>query len=133
LARVTKVTRIGDGVYRVEVDGRSEIVYVAGARGDRWVFWNGHVFRGSFGDEPLSPAPKIRRDAHQALSAPMPATVITVLVEAGASVKKGETLIILEAMKMELPLRASSDATVKAVHCREGDLVQPDTVLVELS
>jgi biotin carboxyl carrier protein len=34
---------------------------------------------------------------------------------------------------MELPLRASSDATVKAVHCREGDLVQPDTVLVELS
>jgi biotin carboxyl carrier protein len=35
-------------------------------------------------------------------------------------------------MKMELPLRAAADATVKAVHCREGELVQPDTVLIEL-
>jgi biotin carboxyl carrier protein len=48
-------------------------------------------------------------------------------------VKKGETLIILEAMKMELPLRSSTDATVKSVHCREGELVQPETVLVELA
>jgi biotin carboxyl carrier protein len=36
-------------------------------------------------------------------------------------------------MKMELPLRSPADATVTAVHCREGELVQPDTVLVELS
>ncbi len=35
-------------------------------------------------------------------------------------------------MKMELPLRASADAVVVAVHCREGELVQPDAVLVEL-
>jgi len=133
LAAVTDVTRIGDGVYRVVLDGRSETVYVAGLRGDRWVFWNGHVFRGSFGDEPLSSGQVIRRDAHQALTAPMPATVIKVLVVVGAAVKKGETLIILEAMKMELPLRASTDATVTAVHCREGELVQPDTVLIELS
>jgi biotin carboxyl carrier protein len=51
----------------------------------------------------------------------------------GARVKKGETLVILEAMKMELPLRASADATVTAVGCREGELVQPETVLVELA
>ena len=63
----------------------------------------------------------------------MPATVIKVLVQVGAAVKKGETLVILEAMKMELPLRSGADATVRAVHCREGELVQPDTVLVELA
>ena len=63
----------------------------------------------------------------------MPATVLKVLVSAGAPVKKGDTLVILEAMKMELPLRAPADATVAAVHCREGELVQPDTVLVELA
>ena len=62
----------------------------------------------------------------------MPATVLKVLVDTGAIVKKGETLVILEAMKMELPLRSAADATVAAVHCREGDLVQPETVLVEL-
>jgi biotin carboxyl carrier protein len=63
----------------------------------------------------------------------MPATVLKVLVAVGARVKKGETLVILEAMKMELPLRASVDATVTAVGCREGELVQPETVLVELA
>jgi biotin carboxyl carrier protein len=47
-------------------------------------------------------------------------------------VRKGETVVILEAMKMELPLRSPADATVVAVHCRTGDLVQPDTVLVDL-
>jgi biotin carboxyl carrier protein len=62
----------------------------------------------------------------------MPATVLKVLAKVGAAVKKGETLVILEAMKMELPLRAAADATVSAVRCREGELVQPDAVLVEL-
>ena len=129
---MTAVTRIGDGVYRVETDGRAEVVYVAGTASDRWVFWNGRVFRGAAEEQPAAARPSARRDARQALSAPMPATVLSVLVKTGATVKKGETLVILEAMKMELPLRSSADATVAAVHCREGDLVQPDTVLVEL-
>jgi biotin carboxyl carrier protein len=63
----------------------------------------------------------------------MPATVLKVLVQPGAKVKKGDVVLILEAMKMELPLRAAGDATVTAVHCREGELVQPDVVLVELN
>jgi 3-methylcrotonyl-CoA carboxylase alpha subunit len=69
----------------------------------------------------------------QALSAPMPATVVKVLARPGATVKKGDTLILLEAMKMELPLRAPADATVKAVHCAEGELVRPEQTLIELS
>ena len=67
-----------------------------------------------------------------ALSAPMPATVIKVHVHPGDTVRKGDTVILLEAMKMELPLRAPADGTVAAVHCREGELVQADAVLVEL-
>jgi biotin carboxyl carrier protein len=63
----------------------------------------------------------------------MPATVIKVLVAPGAIVKKGDTVIVLEAMKMELPIRAPADATVMAVHCREGELVQPDAALIELT
>ena len=127
------VIRIADGVYRVEIDGRSEIVYIAGGPGDRWVFSNGRVFHNPASDGQVSPTRAPGRDARQLLSAPMPATVIKVLAKAGAAVKKGETLVILEAMKMELPLRSGSDATVTAVHCREGELVQPDTVLVELA
>jgi len=74
----------------------------------------------------------VRREAHQELTAPMPATVLKVLVAPGAHVKKGDTLIILEAMKMELSLRAPGNATVTAIACREGELVQPDAILVEL-
>lgn len=125
------VTRIGEGVYRVElVDGRSELVYVVGPPGDRWLFWNGQVFHRLFDQ------PRERRvtaaDARQTLTAPMPATVLKVLVAPGATVARGETLIILEAMKMELPVRSAADAIVSSVQCREGELVQPGTVLVEL-
>ena len=67
-----------------------------------------------------------------AITAPMPATVLKVHVRAGDAVKKGDTLVLLEAMKMELPLRAAGDGTVAAVFCREGELVQADAVLVEL-
>ena len=62
----------------------------------------------------------------------MPSTVVKVLVEPGQHIRKGEPAIILEAMKMELPIRAPADARVIAVRCKEGDLVQPGTALVEL-
>jgi biotin carboxyl carrier protein len=62
----------------------------------------------------------------------MPGTVIRINVVAGAVVKRGDTLIVLEAMKMELPVRAPADGIVKTVSCREGELVQPGAALVEL-
>jgi 3-methylcrotonyl-CoA carboxylase alpha subunit len=130
---MTNVVRIGDGVYRVEIGRRVEVVYVAGPPTNRWAYWKGHTFRGSRTHQTPTTRLRARRDAHQELSAPMPATVLKVLVTPGTQVKKGETLLILEAMKMELPLRASADATVSAVRCREGELVQPGTVLVELA
>jgi 3-methylcrotonyl-CoA carboxylase alpha subunit len=65
--------------------------------------------------------------------APMPATVIKIDVKPGDAVKKGDVLVVLEAMKMELPLRAPADGTVAAVRCAAGDLVPAEAVLVELS
>jgi acetyl/propionyl-CoA carboxylase alpha subunit len=64
--------------------------------------------------------------------APMPGTVIRVLVEPGASVAARQPLVVLEAMKMETPLVSPFDATVRAVHVGEGDRVAGGTVLVEL-
>jgi biotin carboxyl carrier protein len=127
-----KVERTGEGTYRVEHDGRIDIVYVAGTPGGEWAFWNGHVFR----REQRPAAPRRRRDpaaeSAQLVTAPMPAKVAKVLVRAGESVRKGQTLVVLEAMKMELPIRSAADATVTTVHCREGERVQHDELLVEL-
>jgi acetyl/propionyl-CoA carboxylase alpha subunit len=67
-----------------------------------------------------------------AITAPMPGTVIRVLVEPGARVTARQQLVVLEAMKMESPLVAPYDGTVKAVHVAEGDRVAGGALLVEL-
>src|SRR5579859_546836 len=64
--------------------------------------------------------------------APMPGTVIRVLVEPGAAVAARQPLVVLEAMKMETPLVSPYEATVRAVHVSEGDRVAGGAVLVEL-
>jgi len=138
MANVTTL-RTGDREYRVEVrDGRVlvddvevelPVHAVAVAQGDaRWVFFDGEVY-----ELEVQRAGRRRAAAHQGtLSAPMPATVRKINVQPGAMVRKGDTLLVLEAMKMELPLRAPGDGTVTSVSCREGELVQAGIVLVEL-
>jgi biotin carboxyl carrier protein len=64
--------------------------------------------------------------------APMPATVRRVDVVVGQTIARGDTLIVLEAMKMELPIKATGDGRVEAIRCREGDLVQPGVPLIEI-
>jgi biotin carboxyl carrier protein len=62
----------------------------------------------------------------------MPARVASVNVQPGQQVSQGEVLLMLEAMKMELPITAPRAARVKAVACRPGEQVQPGVPLVEL-
>jgi biotin carboxyl carrier protein len=69
---------------------------------------------------------------HDAMTPPMSATVTRIAVGVGQPVSTGDVLIALEAMKMELPIRAPRDGVVSAIRCREGDLVQPGQVLIEL-
>jgi acetyl/propionyl-CoA carboxylase alpha subunit len=100
------------------------------ASGDvRWVFLDGEVF-----EIEVQPDGRRRRAAAGlgSLSAPMPATVVRLEVTPGTAVRRGDTLVILEAMKMELPIRASSDGIVKSVHCKPGDLVQPGVALIDI-
>ena len=71
--------------------------------------------------------------AQGGLSAPMPGTVIEIEVALGQHVRAGDVLLTLEAMKMELPLRAPRDGVVAAIRCAPGELVQPGPPLVELA
>jgi len=79
-----------------------------------------------------SAGPRSADRDQDALSPPMPATVVRVQVRPGDRVELGDTLVVLEAMKMELPIRAPREATVRAVHCAEGQRVQPGEQLIEL-
>jgi len=66
------------------------------------------------------------------VKAPMPGTVIRLLVGKGDAVRARQPLVVLEAMKMETPLTSPYDAVVRAVHVAEGDRVAGGAVLVEL-
>lgn len=63
----------------------------------------------------------------------MDGAIIDVLVKAGQSVRQGDTLVILEAMKMEHPVKADRDGIVGEVHAGKGDQVKRSQLLVEIS
>ena len=66
------------------------------------------------------------------LSASIPAVVSEILVSVGQRVSAGQKLILLESMKMIMPIQATHDGVVSAIHCQEGDAVQPGVGLVEI-
>lgn len=102
-----------------------------GADGRAWVWIDGETM---VLDAPeAARARGVRHGAADTLAAPMPATVINVLVSAGDRVAQGDTLVLLEAMKMELPLRAPHAGVVTEVRCVPGALVQPGAALVTLA
>ena len=125
-------TADGPGAWRLRADGKAGgRVFVAGPPDSPWIFFNGHVYHLEVTAAETAARP--RHDAAGELSAPMPATVRAVLVSVGDHVTVGQALVILEAMKMELPLRAPLEGTVQSVRCEPGDLVQPGTPLVEVA
>ena len=64
--------------------------------------------------------------------APMVGKIVKVLVEVGQEVAEDEPLVMLEAMKVEMPVVAPEDGTVSAIHVQEGDTVEGDTLIIEL-
>jgi biotin carboxyl carrier protein len=64
------------------------------------------------------------------LKAPMPGKVLSIMANVGDMIKKGEPILILEAMKMENILKATADAVVKEIKVKQGDTVEKNAVLV---
>jgi propionyl-CoA carboxylase alpha chain len=74
---------------------------------------------------------KTESDTGKKLLCPMPGLVVSIAVAVGQEVKAGETLAVVEAMKMENVLRAERDGTVKALHAKAGDSLAVDAVIME--
>lgn len=149
-SRDVTVERLADG--RLSVDGHAQPFTVLASGDGSWLVSDGtsswRVFAATQPDAVLvhvdglvasvavtSGAARVKPRAGQSgeAVAPMPGTVIEILVQPGQAVLAGETLLTLEAMKMEMPIRSHRAGTVAAIRCAAGELVQPGVVLVEVT
>ena len=81
---------------------------------------------------PAAPAAKAPAGA-QAINAPMPGTILAVNVKPDQAVKRGDVLVVLEAMKMENEIMAPNDGTVGTVNVAKGQSVQSGATLLTLA
>ena len=77
-------------------------------------------------------APAAAASSATSIKAPLPGTIMTINVKVGDQVKRGDTLVVMEAMKMENNIMANKDGQVKAIHVTVGQTVVQDDKLVDL-
>ena len=130
---VARAGRTADGTWRlslVDPAGAAHDVEAIADGGDVWTAIDGVV---RVVAAPAGPRRRGRAAAAHGLEAPMPATVTRIVAPVGQRVTAGDVLVLLEAMKMELAIRAPHDGTVARIACEAGAIVQPGVPLVELS
>lgn len=113
-------------------DGRlvhkGKIAHVAKVSDTWWIHYDGHTFQ----LEMVEPGSSGLNDEAN-LTAPMPGKVLEVFVKQGDEVTEGQTLMILEAMKMEHKIVANHDGIVTALNFSAGDQVEQGNELLEIS
>lgn len=82
---------------------------------------------------PAAPKKPAAAAVGEKVSAPMPGTIVSVNVSSGQSVKKGDVLVVLEAMKMENEIKAPVDGTVSSVAVNKGESVDTGATLVTIA
>ena len=75
----------------------------------------------------------VKADTGKKLLCPMPGLVVSIAVTEGQEVKAGETLAVVEAMKMQNVLRAERDGTVKRIHATAGTTLAVDALILEFA
>ena len=126
-----EIIRASDGKLDLLIDSKRVVAYVSSDNAKRWVTINGQTLV-------LTKSSGARRGSlagHHAageLTAPMPGQVRAVNVREGDGVTKGQTLLVLEAMKMEIRIHAPQDGIVRKLFVKQGQTVEKDQVLLEV-
>ncbi|HEX2696173.1 MAG TPA: biotin/lipoyl-containing protein [Anaerolineales bacterium] len=125
-----EIIRAENGRLDLLIEGKQVATYVSDEGTKRWVTVNGQTFvltkssgekRGGAG-----------HDHKSELAAPMPGQVRSVNVKEGDTVTKGQTLMILEAMKMEIRIQAPFDGIVRGLMVKVGQTVEREQMLVKM-
>ena len=125
-----EIIRAHNGQLELLIDGQRVTAYVSADGAKRWVTVNGQTIV-------LTKVSGTSRkgsghDHASGLAAPMPGLVRSVNVVEGEVVKKGQTLLTMEAMKMEIRIQAPTDGVVKSLAVKVGQTVEREQVLIVL-
>jgi len=126
-----EIIRAESGILELLIDGERVTAYVSSENTERWVTIHGQTFV-------LTKQSGARKGVHGhhhtvgELTAPMPGQVRAVNVRAGDAVTKGQTLMVLEAMKMEIRIQSRMDGVVKSLTVKAGQTVEREQILVEI-
>ncbi len=125
-----QVKPLADGGWQITVGDQRHIVYTAIQGDQHYVYYDGETCTLT-----VSESQQTRRRTHTGssdLTAQMPGQVVQVLVDEGQTVERGQTLVILEAMKMEIRVTAHTDGRVKRLLVKSGEVVERGQVLIEV-
>jgi len=126
-----EILQAKDGKLDLLVDGQRVTAYISSENAKRWVTVNGQTFL-------LTKSSGARQSGHGhhhtagELTAPMPGQVRAVNVGEGDTVSKGQTLLLLEAMKMEIKVQSPRDGVVKNVFVKQGQPVEREQLLITM-
>lgn len=132
---ILDVVKVGKGNYSILLDGESyNLELVEGANSREYTI---NTFHKTFKVEVIDAETRYRRKkgsvnvgSDKTVRSPMPGKVIRILVSKGEQVVKGQTVIIVSAMKMESEFKATVDGVVTGIQVSEGDVVDTQQVLV---
>ncbi len=123
--------RIEENIYSILVNNESITVGIFKEGKKLQVFYEGDLYE----IESVSGRDASQAEGTQSLNvtAPMHSRVVKILKKQGERVEAGESVVVVEAMKMESELKASASGTIKEIRVKEGDAVEKDSILVALS
>lgn len=121
-----------DGRLDLLINGEHVTAYVSSDGAKRWVTIDGQTVMLTKSAGTRNRGRGSGRDQKSELAAPMPGLVRSVNVSEGESVGKGQTLMVLEAMKMEIRVQAPHAGTIKKLLANQGETVEREQVLIEI-
>jgi acetyl/propionyl-CoA carboxylase alpha subunit len=119
------------GLISLRVQGKPAAIYWAADEGVKWLSMSGCTYRLEK-PKPAAMHASGEITGAESIRSPMPAQVRAVQVQIGQEVEKGETLLLLEAMKMEIRVRAPAAGRVTRLMVEEGQSVIKEQMLLEM-
>jgi biotin carboxyl carrier protein len=129
---LVQATPLSNGGWKLNLNGERHTVYTAAEGRRRYVKVDGDSPHTLTIPDARSPRRRAGGAGGDSLVAQMPGQVVDVAVAEGDTVSAGQTLIVLEAMKMEIRVSAPHDGTVKQVLVKKGDVVEREQLLIEV-